>query len=312
MNEAREKSAQGADIKVGFIGLGNMGAPMARCIVAAGRQLIVQDISAKAVAALPQDSVIVAETPAAVADMADIVLLSLPTPDIVTAVCTGPDGVIGGSKVKTVVDLSTTGPRVAERLAAQFADKGVNLVDAPVSGGVCAAERGELTIMASGNRAAYASALSLLEIMGGKVFYIGERPGMGQALKLVNNTLCAANAIAAFEVLALGTKLGLNAEVMLDVLNVSSGQNFATSVKIPQCVMPRTFPTRFATNLMYKDVRLCVEEAEASGAVLWVGQTVKQVLAFAIAQGDGEKDFASIIQHYEKWADTIVANDAAQ
>lgn len=310
MNEPQAAPMFDAGLKIGFIGLGNMGAPMARCLIAAGIAITVQDVSTAAIAAMPVESAQIAATPAAVAAQADIVFMSLPTPDIVTAVCTGPNGVLEGGKVKIVVDLSTTGPRATKRLAEIFAAKGIALIDAPVSGGVGAAEQGSLAIMAAGDPDAYAIVAPFLSILGSKLFYVGERPGMGQSMKLVNNMLAATNAIAAFETLALGAKFGLDAQLMLDVLNVSSGQNFATSVKIPQCVMDRTFPTRFATNLMHKDVRLCVEEAEASGALLWVGQTVKQILAFAIAQGDGEKDYATIIQHFERWAGGVTVGTA--
>lgn len=295
-------SAIDAGLNTGFIGLGNMGAPMARCLIAAGIDVVVQDISAAATAAMPVSNAQVARTPAEVAGRADIVFMSLPTPEIVTAVCTGPNGVLEGGAVKIVVDLSTTGPRATQKLAAMFAAKGIAFIDAPVSGGVGAAEQGSLAIMAAGDADAYTTVVPFLNILGSKLFYVGDRPGMGQSMKLVNNMLAATNAIAAFETLALGAKFGLDAQLMLDVLNVSSGQNFATSVKIPQCVMDRSFPPRFATNLLHKDVRLCVEEAEASGALLWVGQTVKQILAFAIAQGDGDKDYATIIQHFERWA----------
>jgi 3-hydroxyisobutyrate dehydrogenase len=302
-----ESQPFGEPRKIGFIGLGHMGAPMARCLIGAGVPVIVQDISLAAVSAMPADKVKVAETPASVAAQADITFMSLPTPDVVTAVCTGPDGVMEGEATRVVVDLSTTGPRATEWLANRFKAKGVAFIDAPVSGGVAAAEQGNLTIMAAGDRDAYDKVQPLLNILGGKVFYMGGKAGMGQSMKLVNNMLAAGNAMAAFETLVLGAKLGLDSQLMLDVLNVSSGQNYMTSVKIPQCVMPRTFPPRFATTLMHKDVRLCIEEADAAGALLWVGQTVKQILAFAIAQGDGDKDFASIIQHFERWANTTVA-----
>jgi 3-hydroxyisobutyrate dehydrogenase len=308
MNEDRAAPAFDAGLKIGFIGLGNMGAPMVRCLIEAGVDVVVQDISTAATASLSEVAVQIVATPAAVAAQADIIFMSLPTPDIVTAVCTGPNGILAGGNPKIVVDLSTTGPRATSRLAEIFRARGISLIDAPVSGGVGAAEQGSLAIMGAGNPAAYGIVEPFLNILGSKVFFIGERPGMGQSMKLVNNMMAATNAIAAFETLALGAKLGLDAQLMLDVLNVSSGQNFATSVKIPQCVMPRTFPTRFATNLMHKDVRLCVEEAEACGALLWVGQTVKQILAFAIAQGDGDKDYATIIQHFERWAGATVGS----
>jgi 3-hydroxyisobutyrate dehydrogenase len=295
--------------KLGFIGLGNMGAPMARRFIGAGLPVIIQDISSAATNALLAEKVQVAETPAAVAAQANIIFMSLPTPDIVTAVCTGPNGVLDGAATRILVDLSTTGPRVTERLATRFQAKEVTFIDAPVSGGVIAAEQGTLTIMAAGDRGTFNTIEPLLKVLGSKVFYAGARVGMGQSMKLVNNMLAACNAIAAFETLVLGAKLGLDPQLMLDVLNVSSGQNFMTSNKIPQCVIPRTFPTRFATNLMHKDVRLCLEEAEAAGVLMWLGQTVKQVLAFAIAQGDGEKDFATIIRHFERWAHTTVGSE---
>ncbi len=302
MSEAGTTPVFDKDLAIGFIGLGNMGSPMARCLAEAGHDLFVQDISSAAASALPAEKVTVVDTPAQVAVKADVILLSLPTPDIVTAVCTGPRGILEGGSPKVVVDLSTTGPRATERLATRLAESGVALIDAPVSGGVGAAEKGALAIMASGDQAAYAIVEPLLGIIGGKIFYVGEKAGLGQSMKLVNNMLAAANAMSAFETLAFGAKLGLDGQMMLDVLNVSSGQSFMTSTRIPQTVLPRTFPKRFATNLMYKDVRLCIEEAEAAGALMWVGQTVKQVLAFAVAQGGGDRDFATIIQHFEKWA----------
>ena len=287
---------------IAFIGLGNMGAPMARCLTDAGIPIIVQDISAKTTDAFAADNIEVAATPADVAAKADIILMSLPTPAIVDEVCVGPNGIMSGGAARIIVDLSTTGPRATEQLAERFASKGIAFIDAPVSGGVSAAEKGALAIMAAGDSSAYATVEPLLNIMGSKIFYVGEKAGLGQSMKLVNNMLAAANAMAAFETLAFGAKMGLDGQMMLDVLNVSSGQSFMTSSRIPQTVIPRNFPTRFATKLMYKDVRLCIEEAEASGALLWVGQTVKQVLAFAVAQGDGEKDFATIIQRFEQWA----------
>lgn len=307
MDEARPAGER----MIGFIGLGHMGGPMARCLVKAGIPVVVQDVSVQAVSAMPA-GVAVAPTPAAVASQADIILMSLPTPAVVASVCTGLDGILEGGSARIIVDLSTTGPRATEDLAKRFAEKGGAWIDAPVSGGVGAAEQGTLTIMAAGADAAFEEVRPLLEIIGGKIFYMGAAAGMGQSMKLVNNMLAAANAMAAVETLVLGAKLGLEPDLMLDVLNASSGQSFMTSVKIPQCVMPRTFPPRFATALMHKDVRLCIEEAEAAGALMWVGQTVKQILAFALAQGHADQDFISIIQQFELWAGVTVGSGSAK
>lgn len=292
--------------RLGFVGLGNMGAPIVRRLIAAGYAPVVQDISSAASKAFADRGMQAVKTPAEVSEQANIVFCSLPTPDVVWEVCTGPTGLANGKAAQIVVDLSTTGPRVTERLATFFQEKGVAFVDAPISGGIAGAEQGTLSVMAAGDRQAFDTIEPLLRAFGRNVFYIGARPGMGQSMKLVNNMLAATNAVAAFETLVMGAKVGLDPQVMLDVINASSGRNSATLDKIPQCVLPRTFPMRFTTSLLYKDVRLCVEEAEAAGALLWLGQTVKQILAFAVAQGDGDKDYASIIRHFERWAHATV------
>jgi 3-hydroxyisobutyrate dehydrogenase len=296
-------------MQVGFIGLGNMGAPIVRRLLAAGQVPIVQDVSCAAVKLFVDQGMRSADTPAAVSEQADIVFCSLPTPSVVREVCIGQAGLVEGKRAKIIVDLSTTGPRVTGQLAERFQERDVAFIDAPVSGGVSGAEQGTLSVMAAGNREAYTIIEPLLRAFGRNVFYIGQRPGMGQSMKLVNNMLAATNAVAAFETLVMGAKAGLDPQIMLDVINVSSGRNSATLDKVPQCVLPRTFPMRFATNLLYKDVRLCVEEAESAGALLWLGQTVKQILAFAVAQGDGEKDYATIIRHFERWAHTTFGNE---
>jgi 3-hydroxyisobutyrate dehydrogenase len=292
--------------RLGFVGLGNMGAPMVRRLIAAGHAPVVQDISPSALQVFADGGAHAVKTPVEVSDQVGIVFCSLPTPDVVQDVCTGPTGLVNGKAVRIIVDLSTTGPRVTARLASFFEEKGVAFVDAPVSGGVTGAEQGTLSVMAAGDRQAFDAVEPLLRAFGRNVFYVGARPGMGQTMKLVNNMLAATNAVAAFETLVMGAKAGLDPQVMLDVINVSSGRNSATLDKVPQCVLPRTFPMRFATSLLYKDVRLCVEEAEAAGALLWLGQTVKQILAFAVAQGDGDKDYANVIRHFERWADATV------
>jgi 3-hydroxyisobutyrate dehydrogenase len=298
--------------RLGFVGLDNMGAPIVRRLIAAGHALVVQDILPSASKVFADRGVQAVKTPAEVSQQTDIVFCSLPTPDVVQDVCTGPTGLMHGKAARIIVDLSTTGPRVIERLAGFFQEKGVAFVDAPVSGGVIGAEQGTLSVMAAGDRQAFDIVEPLLCALGRNVFYIGARPSMGQSMKLVNNMLAATNAVAAFETLVMGAKAGLDSQVMLDVINVSSGRNSATLDKVPQCVLPRTFPMRFATSLLYKDVRLCVEEAEAAGALLWLGQTVKQILAFAVAQGDADKDYATVIRHFERWANATVGVEASR
>jgi 3-hydroxyisobutyrate dehydrogenase len=121
-------------------------------------------------------------------------------------------------------------------------------------------------------------------------------------MKIVNNTLCAVSIVASCETLVYGAKAGLDPQTMLDVINVSSGRSFATQEKIPQCIVNREFPTRFTTDLLHKDIKLCMEEAEKLGVPMTVSPAARQFLAFAISQGDGPRDYANIIRHIEGWA----------
>jgi len=121
-------------------------------------------------------------------------------------------------------------------------------------------------------------------------------------MKIVNNTLCAVSIVASCETLVYGAKAGLDPKTMLDVINVSSGRSFATQEKVPQCILNREFPTRFTTDLLHKDIKLCMEEAEKLGVPMTVSPAARQFLAFAISQGDGPRDYAHIIRHIEGWA----------
>jgi 3-hydroxyisobutyrate dehydrogenase len=289
-------------MRIGFIGLGRMGRPMATRLLAAGHQVLVHDVTPAAVEALAAQGAARAASAAEVANEVETVLVSLPTPSVVEQVLTGPDGLACGAKVRTVVDLSTTGPTVSARAAGVLGERGISLVDAPVSGGTPGAEAGTLAIMASGEAAAFAAVKPLLQAIGSNIFYLGPAPGQGQTMKIVNNMLCAAAAMSAMEALVLGAKAGLEAQTMLDVINVSSGRSFATEVKIPQCIADRSFPLRFSTELLHKDVSLCIQEAERLGVPMWVNQMVRQFLQFGLSQGLGQKDYAEMIKLIEGWA----------
>jgi 3-hydroxyisobutyrate dehydrogenase len=223
-------------------------------------------------------------------------------PLIVQSVVQGPAGVMHGKAVKVIVDLSTTGPSVTDSVAAAAAAKQIQWVGAPVSGGTIGAEKGTLTLMASGPTAAFEQVKPLLSVLGTNIFYLGEQASLGQTMKIINNTLCAVNIVASCETLVYGAKAGLDAKTMLDVINVSSGRSFITQEKMPQCVLTREFPTRFTTDLLHKDIKLCIEEAEKLGVPMTVSPAARQFLSFAIGQGDGPKDYANIIKHIEGWA----------
>lgn len=289
------------DQVLGFVGLGQMGSRMAARLLDAGYALVVCDRVDAAVAPLVARGARRAATPAEVADLADIVLGSLPTPDIVRGVALGPDGVLQGQRARRFIDLSTTGPRIAQQVAAAFAEQGRIAIDAPVSGGITGAEKGSLAIMVSGPRDAFEAIAPILQVMG-KPFFCGEQAGQAQVMKLCNNLLAAAALAISSEAIVMGVKAGLDPALMCEVINVSSGRNSATQDKFPRAILPRSFDFGFATGLSHKDVRLCVDEAEAMGVPMVVGSAVRQMLAVTSASFGPESDFTSIVKVVEQWA----------
>jgi len=288
--------------RLGLIGIGNMGLPMALRLIDRGYGLTVFDILEDAVRPLVAHGARAANSPADLASEVQTVLVSLPTPDVVQEVALGPNGIVNGSAVKVYVDLSTTGPQVAELVANGFVEKGVSALDAPVSGGVPGAEKGTLTVMVSGPTSVVEGIKPVLEVIGKNVIHVGERPGLAQIMKLVNNLLNATALAASSEAFVLGVKAGLDPEIMLKVINGSTGRNSATEDKFPRSILPRTFDWGFKTDLIYKDVKLCLEQAEILGVPMWVGNAVRQLWAYAVGQGAGPRDFTTIIQYIESWA----------
>ena len=286
---------------IGFIGLGNMGAPMAGRLLDAGYALTVFDTRAAALESFVARGARAAASPAAVASEVETVLVSLPTPEVVKQVALGPEGIATGKKVTTLVDLSTTGPRVAQEVAAALAAGDITAVDAPVSGGVAGAQKGTLAVMVSGPPGLCESLRPVLEVFG-EFFYLGDKPGQGQTMKLANNLLSATAMAITSEALVMGVKAGLDPKVMLDVINAGSGRNSASQDKFPRAVLPRTFDAGFTTELMYKDVKLCLEEAEAMGVPMWVAGAVRQLWYLAATQIGAQKDFTTIVQCIERWA----------
>jgi 3-hydroxyisobutyrate dehydrogenase-like beta-hydroxyacid dehydrogenase len=219
-------------MEIGFIGVGKMGFPMVRRLLEAGHQVVVFDTRREAVDGLVARGAQAAGSVREVADTVETVMASLPTPDIVLAVATGADGVIAGKRVRRFVDLSTTGAVMAKRIFDALKARNIVQIDSPVSGGVSGAEKGTLAVMASGPRAEIAELEPALAVFG-KVFFIGERPGAGQTMKLANNVLSATAMAATSEAIVMGVKAGLDPRVMLDVINSGTGRNTATEHKFP-------------------------------------------------------------------------------
>ena len=282
----------------GFIGLGRMGGAMARRLIEAGHRVVAFDVSAPACDALAAQGASIASSARAVADAAPVVFLSLPSPDVVVDTMLGAHGAIGGARLEVCVDLSTSGPDAAIKLAAGLAERNIASLEAPVSGGLKGAREGTLSLMISGPQSAWERARPLLEIFG-RPFFMGETAGAGQTMKLVNNLLGACAIAITAEGMTIGAKAGLDPARMIEVLNVSSGRSSATLDKWPRAVLPRTFDFGFAAGLCLKDVRLCLSAARTLGVPLGVGNAVCELLERTVRTLGADSDFTAMTKIVE-------------
>ena len=290
---------------IGFIGLGKMGFPMARRLIEAGHHLIAFDTRNEVVEQLVARGAEAGASPKDVADRAETVMASLPSLQASLDVATGAGGVIEGNRVKRFVDLSTVGSQMAVRIHDLLAKRNIVQIDSPVSGGVGGAEKGTLAVMVSGPRSEFEAIKPALQVIG-KVFFIGEKPGAGQTMKLANNFLSATAMVATSEAIVMGVKSGLDPKVMIEVINAGSGMNTASRDKFPRSVLPRSFDFGFATGLMVKDVRLALEEMKSLGLSMEVAEAVGRLWEVVIRDEGAESDFTAAIKPIEKAAGVVV------
>jgi 3-hydroxyisobutyrate dehydrogenase-like beta-hydroxyacid dehydrogenase len=286
-------------MEIGFIGLGKMGFPMARRLIEAGHKLTVFDTQKAAIDRLVALGARAGASPKDVADEIETVMASLPSLQASLDVATGKGGVIEGKRVKRFIDLSTVGSQMAVKIHDLLSKKNIVQIDSPVSGGVGGAEKGTLAVMVSGPRADFEIVKAALGVIG-KVFFIGEKPGSGQTMKLANNFLSATAMVATSEAVVMGVKSGLDPAVMIDVINAGSGMNTASRDKFPRSVLPRSFDFGFATGLMVKDVRLAVEEMRSLGLTMEVAEAVGRLWEVIIRDQGAESDFTEAIKPIEK------------
>jgi 3-hydroxyisobutyrate dehydrogenase-like beta-hydroxyacid dehydrogenase len=190
---------------------------------------------------------------------------------------------------------------MAVRISEALAPKGIVQIDSPVSGGPGGAEKGTLAVMVSGPSAEIELLRPALSVIG-KIFVIGERPGMAQTMKLANNLLSATAMAATSEAMVMGVKAGLDPAVMIEVINAGSGRNSASQDKFPRSILPGTFDYGFTNGLRYKDVRLCLNEAEGMGVPMWVGSMVRQMFQLSTMQYGADADFTTVVKCVEAWA----------
>jgi 3-hydroxyisobutyrate dehydrogenase-like beta-hydroxyacid dehydrogenase len=290
---------------VGFIGLGSIGAPMAERIMQAGHQVHVYDIRPEAMAAFRGRAELSA-SPRDMADRVDTVLGCLATSDSFRNAVLGRDGIVAGRRAKQYAHLGTNGSAVVQELAAELAKAGIAALDAPMTGGRRRAQLGTLTVMASGPRALFDQIEPLLRCYGNKVVYLGASVGAAQVMKSVNNMLSLTNLVAACEALVVGAKAGLDPETMLDVINNGSGQNTATSNKVPRHILPRSFDFGGSLSVVLKDIGVFIDHAAAFGIATPVSDLVRRAYQTAIQDGSDKEDITTVIRPMEKQAGVTV------
>ena len=262
VQDVQRNLADASELTFGFIGLGNMGAPMAANLARAGRRLLVHDVAGTSERAPPGAAL--AEDNRAVARQADAVFLSLPDGGAARGVAEEIAGV-SEARVRCVIDTSTVGIAAAREIHARLARAGIEYLDAPVSGGVSGARKGTVAVMFAGSDAAFATYRPVLEDIAAHIVHVGREAGLGQAMKLLNNFLSAVAMTATSEAIALGERHGLDMATMIEVLNASSGRNSATADKFPNRILPGTYDTGFTSRLLEKDLRLYLEALDAAG-----------------------------------------------
>lgn len=296
-------------MKVGFIGLGVMGQKMATNVVKAGFDLTVYDVVKENVEKLEALGAKSGSSAADVASNCDIVLTSLPNSAIVEAVILGKNGVLEGAKAgTTIVDLSSITPKSIRKIHKIASEKGVEVMDAPVSGGASGAEKGTLTIMVGGSKEAIEKANPVLSAIGKKINHVGE-VGAGDTVKAVNNLLLGINMVATAEALVLGKKAGLDADIMYDIISKSSGSSYALTAKYDNYISKGNFEPGFMVDLMYKDLQLAIDTAKDLKVPLISGNMSQQLFETARAEGMGREDISSVIKIFEKWADVEVRSE---
>ena len=293
-------------LKLGFVGLGAMGRPMASNFLKAGYSLTVCDVVAAAVEEMKSKGAKPAAGPKEVALSSDVVLMSIPNNAIVEGVVCGEDGLLAGSHQGQIfIDLSSVTPSHTKKMAKLAAAKGVEYLDAPVSGGVAGATAGTLTIMVGGEKAAFAHCQEVLQVIGKKIYHAGS-VGSGDAIKLVNNMLLGVNMVAVAEAMTLGVKAGIDPKTLFEIISSSSGRSYALEAKMPKFVLKGNFDPGFAVDLQYKDLGMAVETAKELGMPAVMANLAQQVYETARARGLGRKDISAVITLMEELAKVTV------
>lgn len=286
-------------MRIGYLGIGNMGRPMAERLLDAGHEVWVHDVREEAMRPLLERQARSTGTPRELADACETIVVSLPTLATFRQALVGPDGLLAGTALKTLVNTCTVGERFVSEVEQTCSQSGVCVIDAPISGGPAGAAAGTLAIMVSGDRERIAELDPVFRALGSTVVAAGDRPGAAQIMKLTNNILFAVGLIATSEAMTMSAKGGIPAAAMLQVLNSGTGRNFATMRVFPDVIVPGTFDFGATFDILIKDVDLAIEQGEALGVPMWVCQAARLVLLHGKFQGRGQQDLSRVVQVVE-------------
>ena len=264
-----------------------------------GHELWVHDVREDAMLPLLERQARRTTSPRELADACDTVIVSLPTLEIFRHALSGPDGLLAGKALKTLVNTCTVGVTFIREVETECAAAGVTVIDVPISGGVAGARAGTLAMMVSGDPAQVADLMPVFQLWGKTVVVAGDRPGAAQTMKLTNNMLCAVALVATSEAMTMSGRAGIPDDAMLQILNNGTGRNFATTHIFPDAVLPRTFDFGATIEILMKDVDLAIEQGEELGVPMWVSQAVRLVLKHGVFQGRAQQDMSRIVEIIE-------------
>jgi 3-hydroxyisobutyrate dehydrogenase-like beta-hydroxyacid dehydrogenase len=298
--------------KLGFVGLGNIGEPMCRRLLENGYEVSIYDVDPKAVSRLGDTPAEPARNLETLVSSAEVVILSLPGSDVVEEAVLGEGGLAEGlSSGKVMIDTSSSKPSSTRDLAEKLAESGVEMLDAPVSGGVLRAEEGKLAVMVGGKGEVFERCHGIFEAFGEKNFHVGDH-GAGHLVKSLNNLLSATTLVSAAEAVLLAQKAGVAPETLLEVINAGNGRSYSTEVKFPNFILDRSFDDGFALGLMVKDLKIALETAAEMGHPMFSGSAISQLWQAAFARGHGPEGHTSIYAFLENLSGDEEGDDRAR
>ena len=289
--------------RIGLVGVGKMGAPMARRLLAAGYHLLAYDIRPEAVAEVRRHGAAAAESLAAVASGSDAVITILPDPPAVERVVLGEHGLGGAMRAgQVLIEMTSSHPATTRRVADRLGAGGVRVLDAPVSGGVRGAVEGTLCIMAGGPADLLEVCRPVLSCLSRVIVHVGDSPGDGDTAKTINNLLSATAVWSVVETLALGERAGLSPARLFEAVNHSTGRSYTSETKVDQYMVPRRFTAGFTVGQYLKDLSICLDLARELGVPMPLAAMLRQLWSLAAAQGMADQDHTALVQLTERWA----------